>query len=112
MTEPDALAVLAAYLDFKARTALNPHTGNPIQAKTLKNHLQVAAACLRLSTSLPISIISYKLKSPTKKKLPITCLLLIVIAERYMQSETTQMLHMRSIVLHVEDNIALRTALP
>jgi len=58
MTEPDALAVLAAYLDFKARTALNPHTGDPIQAKTLNNHLQAAAAYLRLVTSLPVAIMS------------------------------------------------------
>jgi len=58
MTEPDALAVLAAYLDLKARTALNPQTGDPIQAKTLNNHLQAAAAYLRLVTSLPVSIMS------------------------------------------------------
>jgi len=58
MTELDALAVLAAHLDYKARTALNPHTGDPVQAKTLNNHLQAAAAYLRLSTSLPVSIMS------------------------------------------------------
>jgi len=58
MTEPDALEVLAAYLDFKARTALNPQTGDPVQAKTLNNHLQAAAAHLRLATSLPVSIMS------------------------------------------------------
>jgi len=58
MTEPDALAILAAYLDFKAHTAVNPHTGYPIQAKTLNNHLQAAAAYLHLSTSLPVSIMS------------------------------------------------------
>jgi len=58
MTKPDALAVLVAYLDFKARTALNPQTGNPIQAKTLNNRLQAAAAYLRLATSLPVSIMS------------------------------------------------------
>jgi len=58
MTEPDALAVLATYLDFKARTALNPQTSDPIQAKTLNNHLQAAAAYLRLVTSLSVSIMS------------------------------------------------------
>jgi len=54
----------------------------------------------------------YKLKFQIEKRLPTTCLLLIVIVERYTRSETTQMLHMRSIVLYVEGNIALRTALP
>jgi len=44
MTELEALAVLAAHLDFKARTALNPQTGDPAQAKTLNNYLQAAAA--------------------------------------------------------------------
>jgi len=58
MTEPDALAVLAAYLDFKAPTALNPQTGDPVQATTLNNHLQAAAAYLQLVTSLPVSIMS------------------------------------------------------
>ena len=58
MTESEAIAVLAAYLDFKARTALNPQTGDPVQAKTLNNHLQAAAAYLRISTSLPVSIMS------------------------------------------------------
>jgi len=53
----------------------------------------------------------YRLKFLIEKKLPTACLLLIVIVERYMRSETTQM-HMRSIVLSVEGNIALRTALP
>jgi len=54
----------------------------------------------------------YKLKFPIEKRLQTTCLLLIVIIEWYMQSETTQMLHMRSIVLCVEGSIALNTALP
>jgi len=58
MTEPDALAVLAAHLDFKAHTTLNPQTSDPIQAKTLNNHLQAASAYLRLVTSLPVSIMS------------------------------------------------------
>jgi len=63
-------------------------------------------------TTMKPASISYKLKSPIEKKLPITCLLFIVIAEQYMRSEKIQMLLIRSIALYVEGNIALRTALP
>jgi hypothetical protein len=58
MSESDALAVLAAYLDHKARTAINNHTRQPVQAKTLNLYLQAAAAYLRSVTTLSIHLLS------------------------------------------------------
>ena len=46
----------------------------------------------------------YRLRFLIATKLPTT-----VIVGQHLQSETIQMLHMRSIVLHVEDNIASKT---
>jgi len=53
-----------------------------------------------------------QIEVPNQEETPNNLLCLIVMAERCMRSETTQMLHMHSIVLYVEGTIALRTALP
>jgi len=54
----------------------------------------------------------YRLRFLIETKLPITCSLMIVTVRRYLQSEKIQMLHMPSIALYVEGNIALKIVPP